>query len=262
MLTVAALTDVGLCMEINEDALSVFAVGSPAPPVVSGGAAVSLSSPAVVLGVYDGTGDGYPEGPGGNPGHLAARIVSERLAAVAATAAVVEPAGLLRAALAAAGDAIFAAHHGRGAIVVTTATLALVVSDHVSIANVGDSRAYLFRAMALTQLTRDDTLVADLVESGQLAPAEVETYSHRTVITRALGFAKDTEVRITAHTLQPDDVLLLCTGGLWRLVGDDALAAILARPERPEALCRLLVEAVHRAGGHDNVTVVVAVCAH
>ncbi len=256
MLTVAALTDVGLCMEINEDALSVFAVGSPAPPVVSGGAAVSLSSPAVVLGVYDGTGDW-----GLSPGHIAARIVSERLAAVPAPPAVAERAGLLLAALSAAGDAIFAAHHGRGAIVVTTATLALVVSDHVSIANVGDSRAYLFRAGALTQLTRDDTLVADLVESGQLAPAEVETCIHRTVITRALGFARDVEVRITAHTLQPDDVLLLCTGGLWRLVGDDALAAILARPERPEALCRVLVEAANRAGGHDNVTVVVAVCA-
>ena len=173
---------------------------------------------------------------------------------------VAERAGLLLAALSAAGEAIFAANRDGRANTATTATLALVVTDQVSIANVGDSRAYLFRAGVLTQLTRDDTLVADLVESGQLAPAEVETFSHRTVITRVLGFTEHTEVRITSHTLQVGDVLLLCTDGLWRLVGDDALAAILARPERPEVLCRLLVEAANRAGGHDNETVVVTVC--
>ena len=260
MLTVAALTDVGLCRDVNEDALSVFAIGSPTPPVAPGAAAVSLASPAVVLGVYDGTGDWDPGGPAGSPGHLAARIVSERLAALPAPPAIAERAGLLLAALSAAGDAIFAANRA-GRSLATTATLALVVSDHVSIANVGDSRAYLFRTGVLTQLTRDDTLVADLVESGQLAPAEVETFSHRSVITRVLGFTEDTELRITAHTLQVGDVLLLCTDGLWRLVGDDALAAILARPERPETLCRLLVEAANRAGGHDNQTVVVAVYA-
>jgi PPM family protein phosphatase len=139
----------------------------------------------------------------------------------------------------------------------TTATIAAVVDSQVSIVHVGDSRAYLFRAGVLRQLSRDDRLVTDLLEAGRLTPAEVATFPHRNVVTRVLGPTEIVGVWTTSRALRAGDRLLLCTDGLTELVDDRAIADLLATHADPETLCRALVEAADRAGGRDNETVVV-----
>ena len=127
-----------------------------------------------------------------------------------------------------------------------------------TLAHVGDSRAYLLRAGSLTPLTRDHSLVEDYVRRGLISPDQVFQHPLGHVLTRALGIADAAESDISVHTVQPDDLLLLCTDGLTKMLNDDRVAAIVSAAGRsPESACRALVEEANRLGGEDNITVVV-----
>ena len=129
---------------------------------------------------------------------------------------------------------------------------------HLSLAYAGDSRAYLLRAGALLQLTQDHSLVEEHVRSGQLSPQDAATHPLRHVLTRALGIGDVVEPDSSTHRLQPDDLILLCTDGLTKMMDDGRIADILLHAGRsPEAACLALVEEANRRGGEDNVTVVV-----
>lgn len=144
---------------------------------------------------------------------------------------------------------------GMGAV----ATVALVDegAGTVAIGHVGDSRGYLLRDGAIEQLTRDHSLVAELVESGVLTPEEAEHHPQRSAITRALG--TEPEVEVDAFTVdgRPGDVFLLCSDGLSAMIADDALAATI-EAEKPdlERAADALVAAANARGGEDNITVV------
>lgn len=126
------------------------------------------------------------------------------------------------------------------------------------LAHVGDSRAYLLRAHALTQLTQDHSLVEEHVRSGLLSPQEAATHPLRHVLTRALGIGETIEPDTSTHMFQPDDLILLCTDGLTKMLDDGQIADTLLHAGRsPEAACLALVEEANRRGGEDNVTVVV-----
>lgn len=128
----------------------------------------------------------------------------------------------------------------------------------LSLAYVGDSRAYLLRAGALLQLTQDHSLVEEHVRSGRLSPEDAATHPLRHVLTRALGIEGVVEPDSSTHRLEPDDLILLCTDGLTKMLHDGQIAETLLRAGRsPEAACLALVEAANRRGGEDNVTVVV-----
>jgi serine/threonine protein phosphatase PrpC len=138
----------------------------------------------------------------------------------------------------------------------TTITAALVSGDSVAIGHVGDSRAYRLRAGKLEQLTEDHSLVADLVRSGRLTPEEADTHPQRSVITRALG--TDPEVDVDTFTVEAEtgDLFLLCSDGLTTMVDDQQIAQMVANADSLEHATKALVKAANRAGGEDNVTVV------
>ncbi len=142
----------------------------------------------------------------------------------------------------------------------TTVTALLVdeASGTIAVGHVGDSRAYLVRNGALEQLTADHSLVAELVRSGRLTPEEAEQHPHRSVITRALGTESAVEVDTFSIEALPGDLYLVCSDGLSSMIRDDEILAVVAAAGAdPDAVADGLVKAANRAGGEDNVTVVV-----
>jgi PPM family protein phosphatase len=139
----------------------------------------------------------------------------------------------------------------------TTITAALVTGNGVAVGHVGDSRAYRLRNGQLEQLTEDHSLVADLVRSGRLSPDEADSHPQRSVITRALGTDPHVDVDTFTAEAEPGDVFLLCSDGLTTMVGDDEIAETVARSSTLEEATKALVKAANRAGGEDNVTVVI-----
>jgi serine/threonine protein phosphatase PrpC len=139
----------------------------------------------------------------------------------------------------------------------TTVTVAVVNGTRVTFGHVGDSRAYLMRDGAVEQLTNDHSLVAELVRSGKLSPEEAESHPQRSVITRALGTEPDVDVDTFEIDAQPGDLFLICSDGLTSMIDDTRLRETLARalPDLDRA-AHDLVDAANRAGGEDNITVV------
>jgi serine/threonine protein phosphatase PrpC len=143
--------------------------------------------------------------------------------------------------------------HGMGA----TLTAAWIDGSTLSLAHVGDSRAYLLRSGTLQQLTSDHSLVAEQVRRGILTPAEAERSDMQSVLLRALGAHPDIEVDAEQHTLFGRDILLLCSDGLTRMVTEPEIAGTLqVEPDAVKAAERL-VELANDQGGADNITVVV-----
>jgi serine/threonine protein phosphatase PrpC len=141
----------------------------------------------------------------------------------------------------------------------STLTLAVVQGERLTLAHVGDSRAYLWRRGDLAVLTEDHSLARALVQSGQLDPAGAHDHPQRHVLYRCLGLRPDVEVDlIQADTLRPGDRLLLCSDGLWDMVTAAELSRLLASDDRPILIARRLVEAANAAGGDDNIAALVA----
>jgi PPM family protein phosphatase len=138
----------------------------------------------------------------------------------------------------------------------TTITAALVGGTGLAIGHVGDSRAYRLRAGRFEQLTDDHSLVADLVRSGRLTPEEADVHPQRSVITRALG--TDAQVDVDTFTVPAEngDLFLLCSDGLTTMVGDEEIRDLVTRAKDLDQAGKGLVKAANRAGGEDNVTVV------
>lgn len=139
----------------------------------------------------------------------------------------------------------------------TTLTAALVVDGRVAIANVGDSRTYLWRGGELRQITRDHSLVASLVAAGHLAPEAIYTHDQKAMIYRSLGESEDVAVDMFSVTLEAHDRLVLCSDGLWEMVRDSGLAGVLGANVAPQDACDRLVAAANQAGGEDNISVIV-----
>jgi len=140
----------------------------------------------------------------------------------------------------------------------TTVTAAALVDDHLFFAQVGDSRGYLLRQGNLVQLTRDQSLVNQLIEAGQLTEEEAQTFEHNNIILQALGTADTVQVDLTFCELRRGDKLLLCSDGLSGMVRfEDIREALRSTPEPVDA-CKSLTERANQAGGHDNITVIVA----
>jgi serine/threonine protein phosphatase PrpC len=138
----------------------------------------------------------------------------------------------------------------------STATMAVLKGTRVYVANVGDSRTYLFRGGRLAQLTKDHSLVANLIADGRLSLADSFTHPEAGVLTRCLGCQQEVHVDIEPHTLQPDDILLLCSDGLWSMLRDPrAMSRILRRADSLQEAAQTLVDAANRAGGEDNIAV-------
>jgi protein phosphatase len=140
----------------------------------------------------------------------------------------------------------------------TTVVSVLVDGATVNLAHVGDSRIYLFRNGALTQLTSDHSWVNEQLQSGIISAEQARTHPLRNVVTRALGGRADLQVDMGSHEIEPGDTLLLCSDGLTTMVPDEHIARLLngADGDVEKAAEDLIAEANAR-GGEDNITVVV-----
>jgi PPM family protein phosphatase len=140
----------------------------------------------------------------------------------------------------------------------TTLTAVYVGEDEVAVAHVGDSRAYCLREGELLRLTDDHSLVDELIREGRLTPEEAEEHPQRSIITRALGPEETVEVDTRSFRARAGDLYLLCSDGLTSMVGEARLAELL----RQHAHARLrdageaLIAEANRAGGRDNITVI------
>jgi serine/threonine protein phosphatase PrpC len=135
----------------------------------------------------------------------------------------------------------------------TTLVAGAIVGANLTIANVGDSRAYLIRAEQATQITRDHSLVAEQVAGGVMTEEEARGSSYRNIITRALGHRPKVDVDIFEIGLLPDDRIVLCSDGVSGAVEPDDLAVIALR-EGPQEASRALIDLALEQGSTDNVT--------
>jgi protein phosphatase len=138
----------------------------------------------------------------------------------------------------------------------TTGTVAMVFNDQLIIGHVGDSRAYIMAASGLEQLTRDHSLVRRLQELGQITESEAAVHPQRNVLYRAIGQGDGLEVDTQTLQLSPGMKVLLCSDGLWGLVGDNQMLDIINSSSTLQIACDRLVEAANVAGGPDNITAI------
>jgi serine/threonine protein phosphatase PrpC len=140
----------------------------------------------------------------------------------------------------------------------TTLTTALIAGNTAYIANVGDSRTYLYReGEGLTQITRDHSAVARLVEVGAITQRDIYTHPKRNEIYRSLGHSSSIKVDTYNLPLKVGDLLLLCSDGLWEMVYDDEIArTIESWLPAPAHICEALLQAALRGGGKDNISIV------
>lgn len=166
-------------------------------------------------------------------------------------------AALLRQATIAANDAVYLARQKRGNDMSTTLTTVLVRDERLFLAHVGDCRAYRWNAQGLEQLTIDHSVVASMIAEGKVAPEEIYSHPHRSVIYRCVGDKPTVEVDTDMLPLAPGDRILLCSDGLWEMIRDEGIEDVLMQEADPQAAADLLVKHANVAGGQDNISVIV-----
>jgi serine/threonine protein phosphatase PrpC len=139
----------------------------------------------------------------------------------------------------------------------TTIAAVLIADGRAVIGNVGDSRVYLCRQDRLTQITEDDTMVASMVRRGMLAADEAVSHPMRNVVTQAAGSQEEVEVHLQEQIIQPGDVLLICSDGLYNPVQETDILAALAHSASPELAAEQLIDGAIRWGAPDNVSAVI-----
>lgn len=138
----------------------------------------------------------------------------------------------------------------------TTMVATVFAEGAAHIANVGDSRAYLWRKGEFSQITKDQSLVAKLLEEGAITEEEAAVHPRRNVILYSLGSEKEPQIDLYQQPMQPGDIIMLCSDGLTRHVADEELAAIVSHQE-PAVATRTLIHLANSRGGEDNISVVV-----
>jgi protein phosphatase len=254
---VAARTDVGVERSNNEDRVLVADFAAGRLHVAPVDLALEVANGGVLFAVCDGMGGEaggeiasttaietlFHAGTATLPGRSEQEVARGLVDAVKGASAAVEARAAAERGLARMG---------------TTATVCTIAGDALLVAQVGDSRAYLFRNGRLYQLTRDQTLKTLLVERGQLTPEEAGEFQHNNIILQALGHHGGVDVDLGWVGLFRGDVLLVCSDGLFGCVPDDAIARTLAAMGYPGPACDALVRLALDAGAPDNVTCIVA----
>lgn len=203
------------------------------------------------------------DGVGGKPaGEIASRLAIEQIEGYV-TSHIGErtPLSTLEDAVTLANDVIY--QQGREdrslAGMSTTVVACLLTNERVFAAHVGDSRGYLITPSEITHLTRNHSLVAELVASGRITSEEAREHPYRHVITRALGIEARTNVELGSFSWNQGDYVLLCTDGLTDAIVDQTIYAVISDKARaPQSKCARLIELARGRGGLDNITVLLA----
>lgn len=139
----------------------------------------------------------------------------------------------------------------------TTLVAVIISGSRFVVANIGDSRGYLYRNGHLVQITEDHSLVNELVKNGELTPEEAARFPQKNVITRSLGVSEDVDADVTIYDMEYNDYLLLCSDGLTNQVPDDAIADVLAQDVPIGSMAQDLILQANAAGGPDNITAMI-----
>jgi protein phosphatase len=233
-----------------------------APEVDSGAVPVSVRRPlgprGQLLVVCDGMGGAAA---GEVASRMAVEVLYERLVAAGPTFAGVESvASALREAVFEANHRIATAAAGDSSLrgMGTTLTAAVLYERQLLVAQVGDSRGYLVRGGQIVQVTRDQSLAEQLVESGELTAEEARTFEHGHVILQALGVVDDVCVPISVVPLRRGDLVLLCSDGMSGPLADDELLSFMGASSDVATICQQLVARARSVSGVDNITGAVA----
>ncbi|WP_225047523.1 Stp1/IreP family PP2C-type Ser/Thr phosphatase [Lacticaseibacillus kribbianus] len=139
----------------------------------------------------------------------------------------------------------------------TTLVAVIISGSRFVVANIGDSRCYLYRRGRLMQITEDHSLVNELVKTGELTPQEAKNFPQKNVITRSLGVSADVDADVTIYDMEQDDYLLLCSDGLTNQVPDADIATVLAGEQPLGDKAQELIDRANAAGGPDNITALI-----
>jgi len=240
--SVAALSDVGMVRELNEDNWHW----------------AKLDDNVTLYAVADGMG-------GHDAGEVASQLAVEALFSASREALrnadVLDSEGLqklLRGAFEAANQMVVTTGMAQESNMGTTlcAILANESGDIVA-GNVGDSRVYLLRGGELQQISRDHSLVAFLVQLGELTSEEARDHPSGNILVRSIGSVADIEVDVFHLKFESGDRFILCSDGLWGEVTDEELLALMLKNEDPKDACAALIETANENGGRDNSTLIV-----
>jgi protein phosphatase len=145
------------------------------------------------------------------------------------------------------------AYHGMG----TTVVAAVLQQEAITIAHVGDSRAYRLRNGVLTQLTRDHSLLQEQIDAGLITPEAAMYAPNKNLLTRALGIEPDVAIDVHDYRMQPGDLYLLCSDGLTDMLRPDEMRDLLITHQASlDAAAEMLVRRANEHGGHDNISVI------
>jgi protein phosphatase len=228
-LRTAGRTDIGHLRENNEDAI--------------------VSSDRLAL---------VADGMGGHPGgEIAANAAAGVVPAVFKGRSVDELEAAVRAANWAIRDRAVA-QPGLEGMGTTICAAGLLTDGHLALVNVGDSRAYLWHGGALTQLTQDHTVTAELIQRGEIRKEEAPQHPHYGVLTRALGVGTDIEIDRRTVALEKGDRIVVCSDGLFNELSGEEIASAMAGGGDGAAIVDNLIDRALGHGGRDNVSVVIA----
>lgn len=247
--TIGQLTDVGRVRSLNEDSVLAMNLTDQFR---------TLGLPVSVVTVADGMG-GHAAGDVAS--QLAIRAVTQQTEALTALAngrAVPDAKIWLEQAVVMANNAVYAQRISADSDMGCTLVLALLIGGKALIANVGDSRAYRLTPGGIARITTDHSLVERLVAVGQITPEEAREHPQRNIIYRVVGDKPKPEFDLFEQMLLPGEALLLCSDGLSGMLTDERIWQVWQATSSPQAACARLVDAANRAGGRDNISVVIA----
>ena len=199
------------------------------------------------------------DGMGGHKaGEYASRFTVEKIVEELSASQQTKPVAAIRDALVTANRLLIreakedSAKSGMG----TTVVAATIIGTHLHVANVGDSRLYVTDHEAIRQITRDHSLVEEMVRLGEMNKAEAKDHPDKNIITRAIGVTTDLIVDFFEVELKPGDTVLMCSDGLTYMVDDEEIRAIIAEKNNVKEKAERLIETANEHGGKDNITVV------
>ena len=242
-------TDVGRRRDLNEDYLDVRIYSSYAGPTlglfivadgIGGQEHGEVASKLATITIWE---------------HLREKVWKPEMSGEAVSPQTME--GVIMEAVQAANQAVYQLRREQKSDMGTTVTMALLRDSHALIANVGDSRTYLWSPAGLKRITLDHSVVEGLVASGEITREQAYTHPQRSLIYRSLGDRPTIEVDTFEQELQAGDRLILCSDGVWEMTRDEGLEEVLLSEPDPQRACDILVDHANLAGGEDNITVII-----
>lgn len=199
------------------------------------------------------------DGMGGHKaGEYASRFTVEKIVETIVSSGQTEPVAVMKEAVEAANRGLLeeagrdVAKAGMG----TTVVAATVIGDHLHVANVGDSRLYLINHEAIRQITRDHSLVEEMVRLGEMDKADAKDHPDKNIITRAVGVVPELSVDFFEVELKPGDTVLMCSDGLTNMIEDEEIKKIVLGQRDIVEKAEKLIDTANENGGKDNITVV------